>query len=163
MMVASTTAHTNRLARRPRLSAAAQARSGGLAALGAGGARRSEALRTNHSAFGRLRRLSLVPCDGARKLRGRGDARVMNELFVNIKVDREKRPGHRPDLHARAASSGEQGGWPLTMFLTPAASRSGAARTSREHALGDRLSSIDARNGPAVREEPERIGRAAWR
>ncbi len=46
-------------------------------------------------------------------------ARVMNELFVNIKVDREERPDidqiYMNALHAL----GEQGGWPLTMFLTP--------------------------------------------
>ncbi|MBT3172388.1 MAG: thioredoxin domain-containing protein, partial [Rhodospirillaceae bacterium] len=46
-------------------------------------------------------------------------AELMNELFVNIKVDREE----RPDLDAiyqRAISlMGQQGGWPLTMFLTP--------------------------------------------
>ncbi|MCI0505500.1 MAG: thioredoxin domain-containing protein [Gammaproteobacteria bacterium] len=47
-------------------------------------------------------------------------ARVMNELFVNIKVDREE----RPDLdkiyqfaHQMLAQRG--GGWPLTMILTP--------------------------------------------
>ena len=43
----------------------------------------------------------------------------MNELFVNIKVDREERPDidhiYMTALHAL----GEQGGWPLTMFLTP--------------------------------------------
>ncbi len=47
-------------------------------------------------------------------------AAVMNELFVNIKVDREERPDidqiYMNALHAL----GEQGGWPLTMFLTPA-------------------------------------------
>ena len=46
-------------------------------------------------------------------------AEVMNELFVNIKVDREERPDvdfiYMSALHAL----GEQGGWPLTMFLTP--------------------------------------------
>ncbi|HIM45252.1 MAG TPA: thioredoxin domain-containing protein [Alphaproteobacteria bacterium] len=46
-------------------------------------------------------------------------AALMNELFVNIKVDREE----RPDLDAiyqRAISlMGQQGGWPLTMFLNP--------------------------------------------
>ena len=46
-------------------------------------------------------------------------AAVMNELFVNIKVDREERPDidqiYMHSLHAL----GEQGGWPLTMFLTP--------------------------------------------
>lgn len=46
-------------------------------------------------------------------------AAVMNDLFVNIKVDREE----RPDIDAIYMSAlhllGEQGGWPLTMFLTP--------------------------------------------
>jgi uncharacterized protein len=46
-------------------------------------------------------------------------AEVMNELFVNIKVDREERPNiddiYMTSLHA----FGQQGGWPLTMFLTP--------------------------------------------
>ena len=46
-------------------------------------------------------------------------ARLMNELFVNIKVDREERPDidhiYMTALHAL----GQQGGWPLTMFLSP--------------------------------------------
>jgi uncharacterized protein len=46
-------------------------------------------------------------------------ADLMNELFVNIKVDREE----RPDIDAIYMNAlhlmGEQGGWPLTMFLTP--------------------------------------------
>src|SRR5271157_3385301 len=46
-------------------------------------------------------------------------AQLMNELFVNIKVDREERPDidhiYMTALHAL----GQQGGWPLTMFLTP--------------------------------------------
>jgi uncharacterized protein YyaL (SSP411 family) len=46
-------------------------------------------------------------------------ADLMNALFVNIKVDREERPDidylYMSALHAL----GEQGGWPLTMFLTP--------------------------------------------
>jgi uncharacterized protein len=46
-------------------------------------------------------------------------AAVMNRLFVNIKVDREERPDidqiYMNALHAL----GEQGGWPLTMFLAP--------------------------------------------
>jgi uncharacterized protein YyaL (SSP411 family) len=47
-------------------------------------------------------------------------ARVMNELFVNIKVDREE----RPDLdkiyqQAYQLLNQRSGGWPLTMFLTP--------------------------------------------
>ena len=47
-----------------------------------------------------------------------GTALVMNQLFVNIKVDREE----RPDVDALYMNAlhqlGEQGGWPLTMFLT---------------------------------------------
>ncbi|GAA0598735.1 thioredoxin domain-containing protein [Craurococcus roseus] len=46
-------------------------------------------------------------------------AALMNERFVNIKVDREE----RPDIDALYMNAlhllGEQGGWPLTMFLTP--------------------------------------------
>jgi uncharacterized protein YyaL (SSP411 family) len=47
-------------------------------------------------------------------------AAVMNELFVNIKVDREE----RPDLDkiyqlAQQMLTQRSGGWPLTMFLTP--------------------------------------------
>ena len=47
-------------------------------------------------------------------------AALMNQLFVNIKVDREE----RPDLDqiyqmAHAMLTQRSGGWPLTMFLTP--------------------------------------------
>ena len=47
-------------------------------------------------------------------------AAVMNEHFINIKVDREE----RPDLDqiyqsAHGMLTGRSGGWPLTMFLTP--------------------------------------------
>ncbi len=47
-------------------------------------------------------------------------ARVMNDLFVNIKVDREE----RPDLDKIYQSAFQllnrrPGGWPLTVFLTP--------------------------------------------
>ncbi len=46
-------------------------------------------------------------------------AAAMNARFVNIKVDREERPDidhlYMSALHAM----GEQGGWPLTMFLAP--------------------------------------------
>jgi uncharacterized protein YyaL (SSP411 family) len=47
-------------------------------------------------------------------------ARVMNELFVNIKVDREERPDIDQIYMSALHHLGEQGGWPLTMFLTPA-------------------------------------------
>jgi uncharacterized protein len=48
-------------------------------------------------------------------------AKVMNELFVSIKVDREERPDIDQIYMNALHLLGEQGGWPLTMFLTPAA------------------------------------------
>src|SRR5262245_55437355 len=47
-------------------------------------------------------------------------ADVMNELFVNIKVDREERPDIDAIYQQALALLGQQGGWPLTMFCTPA-------------------------------------------
>lgn len=46
-------------------------------------------------------------------------AALMNAGFVNIKVDREERPDLDQIYQAALAMLGEQGGWPLTMFLTP--------------------------------------------
>ncbi len=48
-------------------------------------------------------------------------AALMNALYVNIKVDREERPDIDQIYMAALAAMGEQGGWPLTMFLTPEA------------------------------------------
>ena len=46
-------------------------------------------------------------------------ARLMNDRFVNIKVDREERPDiDGIYMHAVQALTGH-GGWPMTMFLTP--------------------------------------------
>src|SRR5919206_375531 len=47
-------------------------------------------------------------------------AKLMNDLFVNIKVDREERPDVDHVYMAALQALGEPGGWPLTMFLTPA-------------------------------------------
>lgn len=46
-------------------------------------------------------------------------AAVMNRLFVNIKIDREERPDLDQIFMAALTATGEQGGWPLTLFLTP--------------------------------------------
>ncbi|HEV2444052.1 MAG TPA: thioredoxin domain-containing protein [Steroidobacteraceae bacterium] len=47
-------------------------------------------------------------------------ARVLNELYVNIKVDREERPDvDRIYQIAQQMLTQRSGGWPLTMFLTP--------------------------------------------
>lgn len=44
-------------------------------------------------------------------------ADLMNALFVNIKVDREERPDVDQIYMNALHELGEQGGWPLTMFL----------------------------------------------
>ena len=46
-------------------------------------------------------------------------ANYLNENFISIKVDREERPDV-DELYMKALhASGQQGGWPLNMFLTP--------------------------------------------
>jgi len=47
-------------------------------------------------------------------------ANLMNEHFVNVKVDREERPD-LDDIYQKSAQvfMGRGGGWPLTVFLTP--------------------------------------------
>src|SRR5688572_3630555 len=46
-------------------------------------------------------------------------AQLMNRHFVNIKVDREERPDVDKIYMDALHRLGEQGGWPLTMFLRP--------------------------------------------
>ena len=46
-------------------------------------------------------------------------AALMNQHFINIKVDREERPDIDMIYQSALALLDQQGGWPLTMFLTP--------------------------------------------
>ena len=46
-------------------------------------------------------------------------AGAMNDLYINIKVDREERPDLDAIYQHALSLLGEQGGWPLTMFLSP--------------------------------------------
>ncbi len=46
-------------------------------------------------------------------------AALMNAHFINIKVDREERPEIDQIYMTALQAMGEQGGWPLTMVLTP--------------------------------------------
>jgi uncharacterized protein YyaL (SSP411 family) len=46
-------------------------------------------------------------------------ARLLNEHFVSIKVDREERPDIDETYMAAVQLMTGQGGWPLTIFLTP--------------------------------------------
>ena len=86
-------------------------------------------------------------------------AAVMNELFVNIKVDREERPDVDHVYMSALHALGEQGGWPLTMFLTPAGEPFwGGTYFPKEPRFGRPASSACC--GEIARifhEEPERI------
>ncbi len=46
-------------------------------------------------------------------------AALMNRLFVNIKIDREERPDIDHIYMSALHAMGQQGGWPLTMFIAP--------------------------------------------
>lgn len=46
-------------------------------------------------------------------------AAVMNELFINIKVDREERPDLDEIYMSAVQVMTRSGGWPMTVFLTP--------------------------------------------
>jgi uncharacterized protein YyaL (SSP411 family) len=46
-------------------------------------------------------------------------ARMMNERFINIKVDREERPDIDAIYMQAVQALTGQGGWPMTVFLTP--------------------------------------------
>ena len=84
----------------------------------------------------------------------------MNELFVNIKVDREERPDIDQIYMSALHHLGEQGGWPLTMFLTPKGEPVWGGtyfpKTSRygRPAFTDVLREVSR----LFREEPDKIG-----
>ncbi|RTL53938.1 MAG: thioredoxin domain-containing protein [Bradyrhizobiaceae bacterium] len=88
-------------------------------------------------------------------------AKVMNELFVPIKVDREERPDidqiYMNALHAL----GEQGGWPLTMFLTPDGGPVWGGTYFPKQAQYGRAAFVDVLREVArvFREEPEKIAK----
>ena len=86
-------------------------------------------------------------------------ARVMNELFVNIKVDREERPDIDQIYMNALHLLGEQGGWPLTMFLTPKGEPVWGGTYFPKDARYGRPAFVDVLHEVArlFREEPARI------
>src|SRR6185312_9777091 len=86
-------------------------------------------------------------------------ARVMNELFVNIKVDREERPDIDQIYMNALHLLGEQGGWPLTMFLTPAGEPVwGGTYFPKESRFGrPAFTDVLREVSRLFREEPEKI------
>ncbi len=86
-------------------------------------------------------------------------AAVMNALFVNIKVDREERPDIDQIYMNALHLLGEQGGWPLTMFLTPAAEPVWGGTYFPNTSRYGRPAFVDVLREVArlFREEPEKI------
>src|SRR5690348_11321281 len=88
-------------------------------------------------------------------------AAVMNELFVNIKVDREERPDIDQIYMNALHMLGEQGGWPLTMFLNSAGEPVWGGTYFPKEARYGRAAFTDVLREVSrlFREEPERIGK----
>src|SRR5256885_4660028 len=88
-------------------------------------------------------------------------AAVMNALFVNIKVDREERPDIDQIYMNALHLLGEQGGWPLTMFLTPQGEPVWGGTYFPKEARFGRAAFTDVLREIArlFREEPDRIGK----
>jgi uncharacterized protein YyaL (SSP411 family) len=87
-------------------------------------------------------------------------AAVMNDLFVNIKVDREERPDIDQIYMAALHHLGEHGGWPLTMFLTPKGEPVWGGTYFPPTARYGRPAFVDVLREVArlFREEPAKIG-----
>jgi uncharacterized protein YyaL (SSP411 family) len=88
-------------------------------------------------------------------------AAVMNELFVNIKVDREERPEVDEIYMTALHHLGEQGGWPLTMFLDADGKPFWGGTYFPKTAQYGRPSFQDVLRQIAriYREEPEKVGK----
>jgi uncharacterized protein len=86
-------------------------------------------------------------------------AAVMNRLFVNIKVDREERPDIDQIYMSALHALGEQGGWPLTMFLTSDGKPIWGGTYFPKTARYGRPAFVNVLEEVArvVREEPEKI------
>jgi hypothetical protein len=90
-------------------------------------------------------------------------AAVMNDLFVNIKVDREERPDIDAIYMGALHALGEQGGWPLTMFLDQEARPVwGGTYFPKQHRFG-RPAFVDIlqRVAAVFREEPDKVAENA--
>jgi len=86
-------------------------------------------------------------------------AAVMNARFVNIKVDREERPDIDAIYMGALHRLGQQGGWPLTMFLDGDARPFWGGTYFPKTAAWGRPSFVDVleRISTIYRDEPEKV------
>ena len=94
-------------------------------------------------------------------------AALMNELFVNIKVDREERPD-LDEIYMKAVTAMTgSGGWPMSVFLTPELQAvlrrdvPAAERALRPAELSRRAGRASPRRGASEREAVVDAGRAS--
>lgn len=90
-------------------------------------------------------------------------ARVMNDHFVNIKVDREERPDIDAIYMGALHRLGQQGGWPLTMFLDSDARPFWGGTYFPKHTTYGRPAFVDvlARISDIYRKEPDKVANNA--
>jgi hypothetical protein len=88
-------------------------------------------------------------------------AALMNENFVNIKVDREERPDIDQVYQAATTLMGAQGGWPLTTVLTPQGEPFYSSTYHPPEARGDIPSYRTVLNNVLrfYREQPEQVSK----
>ena len=90
-------------------------------------------------------------------------AAVMNERFVNIKVDREERPDIDAIYMQAVQAMTGQGGWPMTVFLTPdGVPFYGGTYYPKEERLGmPSFTRILTAVSDAYRQRPAEVARSA--
>ncbi|MEM8556505.1 MAG: thioredoxin domain-containing protein [Bacteroidota bacterium] len=90
-------------------------------------------------------------------------ARLLNEAFVCVKVDREERPDVDQVYMAVCQAMTGHGGWPLTLLLTPERQPFFAATYIPKHTRGQRLGLLDwvPRVQALWQQAPERARSAA--
>jgi uncharacterized protein YyaL (SSP411 family) len=79
-----------------------------------------------------------------------GTVKLMNSNFINIKVDREERPDLDSIYMGFIVATTGQGGWPMSVFLTPA---------GKPFYGGTYFPPVRRRNLPAFREVLETVAR----
>ena len=90
-------------------------------------------------------------------------AALMNQHFINVKVDREERPDIDTIYMHALHMMGQQGGWPLTMFLTPDGEPFWGGTYFPPESRYGRPGFPDVLEGLAkvYRETPDKVGEAA--
>ena len=63
--------------------------------------------------------MSLVPCHGKESFEDEEVAKLLNDNFISIKVDKEERPEIDHIYMTVCQAMTGRGGWPLTIIMSP--------------------------------------------